>query len=432
MNVAADDTADQNAVDAAADALNNAVAALQIRASQAAMDALQTAVDNAAALKDDYSEEDFADVQAAITAAQALLDDPANASSTAVVSAMLDLSQAVSELPEEGASDKLRENLKATIDYINEHILTNVDNVRPGKVQELKTAVAEAYQVYLDADATDEEIQTAIRTLTEKAQELWEIVSKAELNALIETAEAIEADGYTEMSYRALQAAITAAKTVAANDDATTSEVTTAITDLTSAIAGLEQITLDTSALAHEIELVTQMVENIADYVPSTVEGLADLLADAKEVLANATTQAEIDEAVKTLREARLSARTKADTSALEALIAEVNAMDLSGYTSQSKLALDREVQKAKQLVMNEEATQEEVDAALAKVKDAIDGLQPINAGSVTTPNDDAVGNANADTSDTAAAVQTGALLAILLAGAAGVLFAARRRRDVK
>ena len=84
---------------------------------------------------------------------------------------MLDLSQAVSELPEEGSSDKLRENLKATIDYINEHILTNVDNVRPGKVQELKTAVAEAYQVYLDADATDEEIQTAIRTLTEKAQD---------------------------------------------------------------------------------------------------------------------------------------------------------------------------------------------------------------------------------------------------------------------
>ena len=109
-----------------------------------------------------------------------------------------------------------------------------------------------------------------------------------------------------------------------------------------------------------------------------------------------------------------------------------MNAMDLSGYTSQSKLALDREVQKAKQLMMNEEATQEEVDAALAKVKDAIDGLQPINADSVTTPNDDAAGNANADTSDTAAAVQTGALLAILLAGAAGVLFAARRRRDVK
>ena len=355
--------------------LEDAAAALQNRASQAAMDALQTAVDNAAALKDDYSEEDFADVQAAITAAQALLDDPGNASSTAVVSAMLDLSQAVSELPEEGSSDKLRENLKATIDYINEHILTNVDNVRPGKVQELKTAVAEAYQVYLDADATDEEIQTAIRTLTEKAQELWEIVSKAELNALIETAEAIEADGYTEMSYRALQAAITAAKTVAANDDATTSEVTTAITDLASAIAGLEQITLDTSALEHEIELAEQILANIDDYVASTVEGLQEKADAAKEVLANATTQAEIDEATKTLREARLSARTKADTSALKALIAEVNAMDLSKYTDASVSGLRTALFQAQQIIADEEAAQQDVDDALKMLDAAVSAL---------------------------------------------------------
>ena len=355
--------------------LEDAAAALQSRASQAAMDALQTAMDNAAALKDDYSEEDFADVQAAITAAQALLDDPANASSTAVVSAMLDLSQAVSELPEEGASDKLRENLKATIDYINEHILTNVDNVRPGKVQELKTAVAEAYQVYLDADATDEEIQTAIRTLTEKAQELWEIVSKAELNALIETAEAIEADGYTEMSYRALQAAITAAKTVAANDDATTSEVTTAITDLASAIAGLEQITLDTSALEHEIELAEQILANIDDYVASTVEGLQEKVDAAKAALDNAASQAEIDEAAKALREARLSARTKADTSALEALIAEVNAMDLSKYTDASVSGLRTALFQAQQIIADEEAAQQDVDDALKMLDVAVSAL---------------------------------------------------------
>ena len=355
--------------------LEDAAAALQNRASQAAMDALQTAVDNAAALKGDYSEEDFADVQAAITAAQALLDDPANASSTAVVSAMLDLSQAVSELPEEGASDKLRENLKATIDYINEHILTNVDNVRPGKVQELKTAVAEAYQVYLDADATDEEIQTAIRTLTEKAQELWEIVSKAELNALIETAEAIEADGYTEMSYRALQAAITAAKTVAANDDAATSEVTTAITDLASAIAGLEQITLDTSALEHEIELAEQILANIDDYVASTVEGLQEKVDAAKAALDNAASQAEIDEATKALREARLSARTKADTSALEALIAEVNAMDLSKYTDASVSGLRTALFQAQQIIADEEAAQQDVDDALKMLDAAVSAL---------------------------------------------------------
>ena len=124
------------------------------------------------------------------------------------------------------------------------------------------------------------------------------------------------------------------AKTVAANDDATTSEVTTAITDLASAIAGLEQITLDTSALEHEIELAEQILANIDDYVASTVEGLQEKADAAKAALDDAASQAEIDEATKTLREARLSARTKADTSALEALIAEVNAMDLGGYTA--------------------------------------------------------------------------------------------------
>ena len=36
--------------------------------------------------------------------------------------------------------DALREDVQATIDFINENILTNVDNVRPGKVQALKDA----------------------------------------------------------------------------------------------------------------------------------------------------------------------------------------------------------------------------------------------------------------------------------------------------
>ena len=61
----------------------------------------------------------------------------------------------------------------------------------------------------------------------------------------------------------------------------------------------------------HEIERVSEMLKNIADYVPSTVEGLEDKLNEAKETLTNApTTQAEIDEATEALREARLNART--------------------------------------------------------------------------------------------------------------------------
>ena len=165
--------------------------------------------------------------------------------------------------------------------------------------------------------------------MTEKAQELWQIVSKAELNALIEAAEAIAADGYSEVSYEALQAAIEAAKGTAADDDATTTEVTTAITNLATAIANLEEITLDTSALEHEIELVTEMIANLDDYVPSSVEGLENKLEEAKLVLQTAETQSAVDTATAMLREARLNARTLADKEALyEALAA------YSGYLS--------------------------------------------------------------------------------------------------
>ena len=223
--VAADESATQETIDNAANALNSAVSALQMKASDAVMTALQNIVDKANALQEDSLAELIAN-------AQALLDDPNNASTTAVVSAMLDLSEAMADLNTDESSDKLKEDLLDTIEYIEANILPNLDNVRPGKVQELEMVIVQAYQVYNSANATDDEIRSAIRNLSEKAQELWQIVSKAELNALIEAAEAIAADGYSEVSYEALQAAIDAAKGTAADDDATTTEVTAAITTL--------------------------------------------------------------------------------------------------------------------------------------------------------------------------------------------------------
>ena len=389
-------------------------------ASEAALQALQAMVEKAVALGSDD-----AVLQAAIETAQALLADAENATSTAVVSALLNLSEAMADLNTGGSSDKLREDLKATIDYINAYVLTNVDNVRPAKVTELKTAVAEAYQVYMNEDATADEIRTAIRTLSEKAQELWLIVSKAELNALIESAEAISADGYTDLTYRALQAAITAAKSAAANDNATTSEVTQAITDLASAIAGLETITLDTSALEHEIELAEAILANIDDYVPSTVEGLQEKVDAAKAAL-SAATQEEIDAATKTLREARLTARTKADVSALEEIIAYANSLDLSGYSRASVLALNQTIAQSKLLFGDEEVSQETVNAAVEDIQNAIDALEPA---SVTTP-DNGNSGTTAGSTNTAAATQTGMMLALLAAAGAAAAIAYRRKRS--
>ena len=371
----------QEEVDKAVTDLQAAMDALQSKASSAALAALQTMVDKANALQDGTLNDEIA-------AAQALLDDQDNASTTAVVTALLNLSEAMQALNIDESIDALKADVQATIDFINENILTNVDNVRPGKVDALEAAVEAAQTLVDDPDASADELKAANKAMTKAAQELWEIVSKAELNALIEAANGYLDGNYTAESLEALQTAIEAAQTAANNDDAKTAEVTEAITSLANAIAGLESITLDTSALAHEIELVTEMVANIGNYVPSTVEGLADKLADAQAAM-NATTQEEIDAAAAVLREARLNARTKADKSALEALIAEVSAMDLRMYTQTSANALRAALIDAQQTVADEEATQEEVDDAIDTLNVALNALTEENAATQSSQQND-------------------------------------------
>ena len=380
--------------------LSAAQAALEARASQASIDALAATVANAEALRDQYTSEAFADVDAAIQAANALIAEPADASSAEVVSATLNISVAVQKLNNQPSTDKLRANLEATIAYAKVQVEEAV-NARPGAIDAVNAAIEAGETVLADENATADDYKEAITNITKAVHELWDIVSKDELNAVITEAEAITADGYTEDSYNNLQNAIAAAKEVAANDDATTSEVTNAITSVLDAIAGLVREGLNTSVLENWIETVEQMVANIDDYRPSTVVGLEDKLNEAKEVLANATTQEEIDEAAQTLMEAALNARTKADVEALAAAIAQAEALDLSKYTPASAQAVKNALANAKALLADPEADQDTVDGMTNALLSAIDNLQDVTTtpgGSTdepgTTPDD---GNTDTD-----------------------------------
>ena len=382
-------------------------------ASEAAIAALQTMVDKAVALGSDDEA-----LNAAIANAQAVLAKEAP-TATEVVTALLDLSEAMQALNTDESTDALRADVQATIDFINENILNDVEGLRPGKVQALKDAVQAAQDVVNDPTATADELKAANKAMTKAAQELWEIVTKAELEALIEAANGYLDGDYTAESLEALQAAIEAAQAVAINDDATTAEVTEAITNLSNAIAGLEAITLDTSALEHEIDLVNEMLANLDDYVLSSVEGLADKLADAQNVLDNATSQAEIDEAVKMLREARLNARTKADVSALEKLIAYAKSLDLSAYTTDSAQAVIQTLARAEQMINDPEITQEEVDDMVKELQVSVDELVEVNDST----------NAE-DPTNTSAVNTTNAMFALMIAAGAASIAAYRRKRS--
>ena len=115
--------------------------------------------------------------------------------------------------------------------------------------------------------------------------------------------------------------------------------------------------------------------------------------------------------------------------SALEALIAQANAMDLSSYTSESVLALNRAISKGMLVIADEEATQEEVDAAAAAIDTAIASLESVSSTSTdAAQSQDAVSAESTEAADTAASGYAGAIAAwLLLAGAAA--FMTRRKR---
>ena len=395
-------------------------------ASEAAIAALQNMVEKAIALGSDD-----AALTEAIANAQAVLAKEAP-TATEVVTALLDLSEAMQALNTDESTDALRKDVQTTIDFINENILNDVEGLRPGKVQALRDAVQAAQTLVDNPEATADALKAANKAMTKAAQELWEIVAKAELEALIEAANGYLDGDYTAESLEALQAAITAAQAVAINDDATTAEVTEAITNLSNAIAGLvEEAGVDKSALAYEIELVNEMITNIDNYVPSSVEGLADKLAAAQQVYddANAAQDA-VDAATQALREVRLNARTKADVSALEEMVAYITSLDLRAYTTESAEPVRALAKQANEMIANAEITQDEVDALAEELQSAIDELQPVSDATITTPDNVATDSTTADKTNTAATDMSSMMFALMAAAGAAAAVAYRRKRS--
>ena len=171
------------------------------------------------------------------------------------------------------------------------------------------------------------------------------------------------------------------------------------------------------------------MITNIDNYVPSSVEGLADKLAAAQQVYddANAAQDA-VDAATQALREVRLNARTKADVSALEELVAYITSLDLSAYTTESAEPVRALAKQANEMIANAEITQDEVDALAEELQSAIDELQPVSDATITTPDNGTTDSTTADSTNTAA-VSTMGMMAALMAAAGAAAFAAYRRK---
>ncbi|MSC08075.1 LPXTG cell wall anchor domain-containing protein, partial [Lactobacillus rhamnosus] len=261
---------------------------------------------------------------------------------------------------------------------------------------------------------------------------------KTDLNDTIAKANGLKESDYTAESWTALVKAREAAQAVADNDKATAYDVALALTNLESAIAGLEKtgeepgpgpVEVNKTDLQTAVNKASKLEK--ADYTTNSWEAFAEALKAAQQVLDNKNaTQQDVDTALSALQDAisKLEATAEpkpnpepgvVDKAALNATINKAAAINLGLYTDDSANALRAALKKAREVSDNSNATQKQVDAAREALEKAIAGLVKRTA---------AKGDGNV-VSNTGANVVTIAVAGLLLAGA-GAAIAYRRNRE--
>lgn len=131
-------------------------------------------------------------------------------------------------------------------------------------------------------------------------------------------------------------------------------------------------VVIDYTGLIEQIEAAEAL--NADDYTTGSYADVADALADAKAVLNNAETQEEADAAADALKDAIAALVHVADFTALRTYYEEHK--DITGdYTAESYEAYVTARNAAEAVLANRDASQEEVDAALADLQAAVEGL---------------------------------------------------------
>ena len=195
------------------------------------------------------------------------------------------------------------------------------------------------------------------------------------LKDLIEKAKEEDLEGKTIASRdEFLEALIEAQKALVAEDIKNEA----VINRLKKAIEGLvDAPVVNTDALDEAIAKADALTEEeVNKAIKKNVEVFNKALANAKAVLAKDASQEEINEAAKALNDALDGLKVlRGNPEALNAALEAVSKKDESKYTAESWAALMAVVEEVNAIDL-ENATQKEIDAAVAKLNKAVDALE--------------------------------------------------------
>ncbi|WP_353422051.1 putative Ig domain-containing protein [Staphylococcus simulans] len=388
--VQADPNASQADVDAAKEALENAVnaknaqdakeAQAAAKAKQDALDALKAELEKVAKInKDNFTPNTVAPLTEKEEAGKAIVANPDAKTTEEIKEATQALIDAENAL--QAKSDKAA--LQAAIDKANALGELNPADAEDKAVQD---AVAAGEKVKADGNATPQEVADATKAINDAIAAKEHQDALDELNKAIDAAKAVNKDDFKPNTVKPLEDAVKAGETAKADATKTPQELKDAAKAITDA-----QKALEAKANKDELNKVITTAEGLTlDPTDKEDKAVQDALAKAKEVQADPNaSQADVDAAKAALEDA-INAKNAQDVkeakeaadakqAALDALKAELEkakAINKDEYTPNSvKPLTDAETTGQAIVDAPDNKTTAEIEAATQALKDAQAGL---------------------------------------------------------
>ncbi|MED3739008.1 discoidin domain-containing protein [Virgibacillus pantothenticus] len=373
-NVLADEKATQDEVDDVFAALTKAMDQLTEKVDKSVLEEI---IEEAEVKKEiNYTEESWKTFVAALEEAKAVLDNE-EATQELVAEAIASLTNAMESLEvKPGIVDKSK----------LEFAVKQADTKDKSKYTEdswetFVQALDIAKKILDDEEVTQNAVDETFKALTKAMDQLEEKVDKSALEEVIEEAGTKRETNYTETSWKHFVQALEEAQNVLANEESTQNEVDKAFETL---IRAMEQLEEKADKLALEKVVVEAEAKKEANYTEDSWKSFSLMLEEAKNILEDkGATQGEVDKAVKNLKEAIKGLKEKQDAvevdkSDLKEVVNKASKKDESNYTEESWKVLVGALEQAHKILNNEEATQNEVDAAVKSLMNAIKGLEEV------------------------------------------------------
>lgn len=224
----------------------------------------------------------------------------------------------------------------------------------------------------LGEGSTQKQVNEAKENLKSARESLALKTNKEQLQAKLEEAKALELETnkYSKASLKNLKAAIEKANAVLADKASNEEDFAASNKKLIDAIKSLVDITEINKVLENANEIVE------GEYTKDSYSKFLNAKLELEELLLKDDSNAEVLGAAKVNLTNKINQLVKvADKSKLNNKVNEIEKLAETDYTAESFKAFKEALKAANEMLIDEEATQEQVDEALNILEDAIEGL---------------------------------------------------------